>query len=204
MRRRALASLLVTSFLHLLFATLATPGLADPAWLLPLDLSRAGGSAEAPAVAVDAAGDALAVWQRLNGTNTIIESAFRPAGAEWQPPLDLSLIGHNASKPQLVTDSAGSVAIWRRYDGSDYIVQSEFKPAGGIWQTPIDLSEAGQNADAPQVAMDLAGDAFAIWQRSNGTNTIIQCAFKPADGSWGAPFDLSKEGADTEAPPDRA
>lgn len=40
--------------------------------------------AAAVAVAVDPAGGAVAVWSRSNGTNTIIQSASRPAAGAWQ------------------------------------------------------------------------------------------------------------------------
>ena len=56
----------------------------------------------APA-AVDAAGDAIAVWSRFNGaetgTNSIVQAASRPAGGAWGAAVDLSAAGRNAERP---------------------------------------------------------------------------------------------------------
>ena len=61
-------------------------------------------------------GDVVAVWQRSNGANTIIEGAVRLAGGTWQAPVELSRPGENAESPQVAIDSAGDVtAVWRRF-----------------------------------------------------------------------------------------
>ena len=170
-------------------------------WHSPLDLSAAGQSASEPEVALDAAGNASALWSRSDGTNTIIQSATKPAGGAWQPALDLSAAGKNAEAPQLAVDAAGNaVAIWRRYNGTNYIVQSSTRPAGGPWQPPLDLSAAGQSASEPQLAVDSAGNALAIWSLSNGSNTIVQSATRPAGGSWQVAHDLSTIGRNASEP----
>ena len=185
----------------LLCALLATPAGATPAWLTPLPLSTPGHNAEAPQLALDGAGNAIAVWSRSNGTNTIIQTATRPVGGPWQAPLELSIAGQNASEPQLAVDGAGdAVAVWRRYDGANYIVQAASRQAGGTWQQPLDLSAAGQNAEAPQVAIDSAGDAIAVWSRSDGTNTILQASSRVAGGAWQTPIDLSATGWSAASP----
>src|ERR1051325_6115370 len=115
------------------YALMVTPALAAPAWVLPApDLSAAGQNASSPQVAIDPAGDAVAVWTRFNGTNTIIQSASRPAGGAWSAPLDLSAAGQNASSPQIAVDPAGNaVAVWTRSNGTNNIIQTASKPAGG-------------------------------------------------------------------------
>ena len=77
----------------------------------------------------------------------------------------------------MAIDPAGdAVAVWDRPNGSNFIVQAAARPAGGSFGAPVDLSLAGQNAFDPQVAIDPAGDAVAVWDRSNGANTIVQAA----------------------------
>jgi PKD domain len=199
--RVGLLAVAAAALLCLLLGPLALRARAGPAWLGALDLSASGQNAEAPQIALDSAGDATALWTRSNGTNTIIQSAFKPAGGPWQGPIDLSATGQNASEPQLAVDPAGdAVAIWRRYDGSNYIAQAASKPVGGAWLAPLDLSAAGQSASEPQIALDSAGDATALWTRSNGTNTIIQSATALSGAAWSAPIDLSAPGQNAEAP----
>ena len=174
---------------------------AGGAWQQPVDLSAMGRDATEPQVAVDPAGNAVAVWARSDGSHTIVQSAWQPAGGAWQQPLDLSTAGQNAKAPQVAIDPAGNaVAVWARYSGTKFIIQSASRPAGGAWTPAVDLSAEGQNAEAPQVALDLAGDAVAAWARFDGSKSIIQSASRAAGGAWEIPHDLSATGASAETP----
>jgi hypothetical protein len=174
---------------------------AGGTWEAPVDLSATGQNALVPQVAVDAQGDAVAVWQRFNSTTNIIQGAVRPAGGSWQTAIDLSATGGNALNPQVAVDSQGdAVAVWQRSNGANYIVQRAARPAGGAWQAPTDLSAAGRDALFPQVTADSGGDAVAVWERSNGTNEIVQGAVKPATGAWQSPVDLSATGQNSQNP----
>jgi hypothetical protein len=68
----------------LLGAVLAVGLLVAPAtqaaWLPSVDLSEAGEHTGAPQVVLDAQGNATAVWDTWNGNDTLVESAYRPAG----------------------------------------------------------------------------------------------------------------------------
>ena len=67
--------------------------------------------------------------------------------------------------------------------------------------TPVDLSGTGQSAGIDlQLTNDPSGNLFAIWSRSNGTNSIIQTSTKPVGGSWSSPVDLSATGQDSVIP----
>ena len=113
-------------------------------WAEPDDLSEAGQDAGEPSVAMDEAGEAVAVWTRLDGSDTI-QAAVRPAGGDWAEPDDLSDAGQNAAEPGVAIDEAGeAVAVWRRFNGSNDIVQAAVRPAGGEWSDPDDLSASGQ------------------------------------------------------------
>lgn len=176
---------------------------ADGEWSEPDDLSPAGQDVtplEAPGVAIDAAGDAIAVW-KLESSNDIVQAAVRPASQEnWAAPDDLSGAGQDAGEPDVAIDEAGeAVAVWTRLDGTNAI-QAAVRPASGDWADPDDLSDASQNAGEPDVAMDEAGEAVAVWTRSNGTNDIIQGAVRPADGDWADPDDLSASGRNGTSP----
>jgi hypothetical protein len=171
---------------------------AGGVWQAPINLSAAGQNAEAPQVAVDGQGNAVAVWTRSNGTNDIVQAAARPAGGAWQAPINLSAAGQNALPPEVSVNAQGNaVAVWTRSNGTNFIVQAAARPAGGAWQTPVDLSAAGQNASfRPQVAVDGQGNAVAVWFRFDGTSLIVQAAARPAGGVWQAPINLSAAGQD--------
>jgi PKD repeat protein len=167
----------------------------------PLNLSEPGQDAFEPQVAVDPAGDAVVVWDRSDGNNTIVQEAFRPAHSSFVTSFDLSAPGQSASEPQVALDAIGDTTIvWDRFDGADTIVQALTEPRSGGNSTPVDLSAVGQNAGFPQVAVDSAGDAVVVWARSNGTNQIIQAATQPAGGSFSGPVDLSVTGQNGISP----
>jgi hypothetical protein len=184
-----------------LAGSLPATAAAAPAWLERLDLSIRGNDAEAPQIALDAAGDATAVWRRFDGSDFVIQSADRPAGGSWSAPVDLSAAGEDASEPQLAVDPAGdAVVVWSRFDGAETgshsIVQAASRPAGGAWSMPVDLSAAERNAEQPRAAVDADGDAIAVWRRFDGSSFIVQSASRPAGGAWGGPVDLSAAGHD--------
>jgi len=158
---------------------------ASGLWQAPVDLSSAGQDGGGARVALDSQGNAVAVWKRSNGANTIVEGAVRAAGSgPWQTPVDLSVAGGDAQEAAIALDPQGNaIAVWRRYNGTNDIVQSAVRPAAsGVWQAPVDLSAASQSAFGPQVAADPQGNAAAIWYRNSGANTIIQGAGYDAAG----------------------
>jgi PKD domain len=163
-------------------------------WAVPDDLSDSGQDADQPAVAMDNAGDAVAVWARTTGTDTI-QGAVRPAGGAWGEPDDLSSSAQNAAEPDVAIDETGdSVAVWTRFDGSKDIVQGAVRPAGGEWAEPEDLSASGQNGTAPVVAANDAVGSVAMWERSDGANLRVQAAVRPPGGEWFKPDTISAAG----------
>jgi len=171
-------------------------------WSEPDDLSPAGEFVtplEAPDVAIDAAGNAVAVW-KLEGSNDVVQAAVRPAGGDWAEPDDVSAAGQDTGQPAVAMNDAGlAIAVWTRLDGTDTI-QASVRPAGGDWADPDDLSNASQNAAEPDVAIDETGDAVAVWTRFNGANDIVQGAVRTAGGDWADPEDLSASGQHGASP----
>jgi hypothetical protein len=154
-----------------------------------------------PQVAVDPAGDTVVVWERPDGANTIVQAATKPARGSFTTSFDLSAPGQDAGEPQVALDGVGdTTVVWDRVDGTNTIVQALTRPRSGSSSTTVNLSAAGQNASVPQVAVDQAGDAVVVWQRSNGTNEIVQAATQQAGGSFSAPLDLSAVGQNGTVP----
>ena len=175
---------------------------AGGSFAAPIDISPTDQRSTDPQVKFDASGNALAVWTSFNGTNRIVQSAFRPAGGAFATPVDLSATGQNASLPQVAFDASGdALAVWIRSDGTNNIVRSAFRPAGGAFAPAVDLSAAGQSAADPQVAFDASGNALAVWHRSDGSKDIVQSSFRPAGGAFpAAGSDLSASGQNAFQP----
>src|SRR6478735_9861149 len=122
--------------------------LAGAEWLPPVDISEASEHTGSPHVVLDSEGNATAVWDRWNGVDTVVESAYRPAGESWGAPENLSepeLEGevvpgaHDAQSPQIAVDRNNNVTVlWERYAGTKLVLQSVDRPVGGNWTSPVD------------------------------------------------------------------
>jgi PKD domain/PASTA domain len=178
----------------------AAEHLAGGTWGAPRNLSPPGSAAYYPQLAVNAAGDAVAVWvgSSERGAN-VIQAAARSAGGAWGRAEELA--GGNVHDPQVALAPDGTaVAVWERFDGATSVVQASIRPPGWPWSAPTDLSAPGAYAAYQQVALDHYGNAVAVWRRFDGANWIIQTASYPSGGGWSAPHDLSAPGQDAEAP----
>ncbi len=60
------------------------------------------------------------------------------------------------------------------------------------------LSESAGSASHPTIAVDERGDAIAAWYAS--TKQVLQAAFRPAGGSFGAPVAISAAGEEARYP----
>jgi hypothetical protein len=176
---------------------------AGGAWQTPVEnISAASAVSVAPRVVDDSHGDATAVWASAGGGSTIVQAATRPAAGDWQPPVNLSPIGEQASDPQVAVDPQGdTVVVWLRTDVTTPIVQAAVRPAGGTWQPPIQLSATADSASAPQLALDSQGNAVAIWLLSGGTHTVVQVAERPVvSGVWQTAATVSNTGTNAGSP----
>ena len=144
----------------------------------PVNLSAVGQNAVDPQVAVDKEGNAVAVWARSNGSNTIIQaSTYSETTDSWSSAVDLSGVEQNATKPQIVVDdNQNNVAVWTRSDGPNTIVQAATLPFGGSWSAPVNLSQAGQNSVDPQIDVSDAGDAVVVWSRGGSIQAAVGSA----------------------------
>ncbi len=172
------------------------------AWEPVLDVSAAGQNAEEPQVAIDAAGNAVAVWSRFDGAKFIVQASFQGAGGgAWSSAADLSASGENSSDPQVAIDAAGNaIAVWARENSPTLRVQAARHPAGGAWEPGVNLSRLGDSAEEPEVAMAPGGDAMAVWSRTEGSPRVVEGSAMPAGGAWEAPSVISVIGQNASEP----
>src|SRR4051794_8912395 len=162
-------------------------------------LSAAGQTIFDPNVSSGPNGNAVAVWQRFDGTHDRIQASFRDPGGTFSQGVNISDSTVDSSKPQVAVDPSGNaIAVWQQSNR----IEAAYRPAGGSFGTPVPISAAGQNAGEPQVAMDTQGDATAVWDRSDGTNTIVQAATRPAGSGSVFPSaaSLSAAGQNAQVP----
>lgn len=105
---------------------------------------------QAPGVAMDAAGNVVAVWR----AGSAVYSATRPVGGGWSVP---TIIGGSGSNPAVAVDAAGNaIATWEAPFGiNTRQVLVSVRPAGGAWTTPRPVG--GIDDRSPTLAVHRSG-----------------------------------------------
>jgi hypothetical protein len=147
-----------------------------------------------PWVAVDSAGDAVAVWTKGGA----IQSAYRPAGESWGAPIAIS--GGRSYVPQAAMNAGGdATVVWMHEQGGRLVVESAYRPAAGEWEAPTLVSQLGEEGGDPQIALDATGDTLVAWDGEGDGSEYVRTATRPAGGSWEAPTDVSTAGEEVQA-----
>jgi hypothetical protein len=164
-------------------------------WGSPVVLAEAG---RQPQVAMDASGDAVAVWP---GPGGLYSATLSASSSTWQPPVSVS--ANEAEDPHVAIDSLGdAVVAWESIGAATNTVQAAVKAKGdAVWGAPASLSEPVEYAGGyprlnPSVAIDANGSAAATWNGFHSqTDETVQVAVLPAIGSsWQAPLQLADVG----------
>ena len=147
-------------------------------WSAPTSLSKPGRDAQAPRIAVNSRGDAVAVWASVGFTGWTIQAASRSAGGPWQSAVPLDTPQAGTAAPDVVVDDTGrAVAVWAATAGAGWRVQSASRTADGTWSKVVAISGPDATGSiAPQVALEGSNDVLAVWSRTIGNSTMIEAA----------------------------
>ncbi len=152
------------------------------------------GNAYGPQVAVDASGNAIAVWFQAEEDLTLPFPYIRDniwanrfvAGSGWGTATLIETDAGFAFDPQVAVDRSGNaVAVWSQSDGTRFSIWANGYVAGSGWGTAtlIETDDAG-DAWAPQLAVDPSGNAVAVWHQSDGTRYNIWANRFVAGSGW--------------------
>ena len=160
----------------------------------PIDLSNNTQIGTEPQIAMDSAGNGIAVWQwNDGGTTTVIQtSRYDATAGSWTAVETLSENTQDAYDPQIAMDPAGNgIAVWRWRDGgtTGVIQASRYDATAGSWTSIPEvetLSNNTQNSNNHQIAMDPAGNGIAVWfWQDGGATPVIQASrYDATSGSW--------------------
>jgi len=120
------------------------------------------GNASGAKVAMDADGNAVAVWSQSDGTLISIWANRYDADAGWGSAtlIETDDTG-NASEPDLAMDASGhAIAVWQSH--GPRIWANRYSTKSG-WETPTLVEEGESGAGLARVAMDGNGNAMAVW-----------------------------------------
>lgn len=131
-------------------------------------------SAKAPALAMDAQGNALVVWVHHDGNVHRIKASELSAAGTFGETQILGDAGPDATDlPSIAMDPAGNAVVaWGLPDRQGTRIVAAVRPAGtaGGFCRPEFVSQGG--AASPAVAMDAGGNAYAVWDRADGTSAL--------------------------------
>jgi hypothetical protein len=155
------------------------------------------------AVAVDASGNAISVWQQFDGTRSnIVASRYSASTGLWADALPLEKSDEPASSPRIAMDAGGNaIAIWQQYDATrNNIYFNRYSVSSG-WgsATLLETNDSG-TAVEQQISMDAAGNAVAVWQQHDGTRFNIWARRYDASAGWGVPQPIDSNDGDATVP----
>jgi hypothetical protein len=155
----------------------------------------AAGEGNAPRIAVDRSGNAIAIWPRVidaGGFNYVysVWANRYVAGTGWATagPITASQIKHANPVPQVRFDANGNaIAVWEQFNDSGFVeIWSATLPAGGSWDAPAPVeTDVTLSARDPQVAFDGLGNALAVWKQSDGLRDNVRSSRHTPAGGWG-------------------
>jgi hypothetical protein len=170
----------------------------------PIDADNATTANPAPHVAVDGAGNAMAVWHRPDGGWDSIWSNRYAAGSGWGTPVLVETDNTNSARDARVAlDANGNaMAVWIQSDGVRNNAMANRWTSGTGWGTAvlIETDNAGPALEA-RIAIDPSGNATAVWSHRNiaGFTYDIYANRWTAAGGW-----ATAQKIDSAADPARA
>jgi hypothetical protein len=153
------------------------------------------GNADAPQIAMDANGNAIAVWsQKVFAWNSILSNRFDASTGSWgTATLVENNDTNNAKFPEVAMDAAGNaVVVWEHWEnrpdkgfiGPSRIASNRYSVGAGTWGTPVFVDADPRIGKFPDVTMDGAGNALAAW--TQGDDAMAN-RFDAGTGTWGTP-----------------
>jgi hypothetical protein len=146
------------------------------------------GTTYCPYVAMDANGNAIAVWEQSDGIRFNIWANCYVPGAGWgTAELIETDNADNADYPRIAMDANGNaIAVWPQSDGIRFnIWANRYVPGAGWGTAELIETDNADNADYPHIAMDANGNAIAVWEQSDGIRFNIWANRYVPGAGWG-------------------
>lgn len=110
----------------------------------PAYLTDTAQEADGLALAMNDAGDAVAVWTRSNGTRRLVEASLRSHGAGWDPAVFISRSDQDAYTPVAGIDGGGNVTVaWMAANVALWSVRQTTGAVAGATTPPAGPADPG-------------------------------------------------------------
>jgi hypothetical protein len=140
-------------------------------------------------IAVDADGNAYAVWGDQRDPGTGVYFSYKAAGGGWGTNVkvnDPPGTGYQGVPALAVDGSGNAYAVWLDGHSAYDDIYFSYRPVGGPWGTNVRLDDDPGTASQawPSIAVSASGNAYAVWQDSRNDFGDIYCSRRPAGGAW--------------------
>jgi hypothetical protein len=165
---------------------------------IPLEPFTAGVASSPAKIAVNASGEAMALWVRRNAANinTLWASRYTSAGWSAASSVTTSDVINNGVH-QIAIDSAGNaMAVWVQGSTTANILFNRYTVGTG-WGTATSIrSDVTESASGVKLAFDGSNNAVAVWQQADPAVGCRVWSSRYGTGAWAAPtrFDFAAQG----------
>jgi fibronectin type 3 domain-containing protein len=132
------------------------------------------GAALNPSVAVDANGNAVAVWHHWDGVRyNIWGNTYDAVSGLWgtEALIETEDLGFAQNARVAMDDNGNAVAVWHQSDGSRFNIWSNrYDAVGDAWGTAalVETDNTG-GAQFPNIALHAGGHGVAVWYQGDGS-----------------------------------
>ncbi len=125
------------------------------------------GRCDYPRIVVDNAGNAIALWQRHDGTSNRVYANRFTAGSTWGTLVLMSNSTSTAAfAPEIAVNKSGAaMAAWYEDNNGTYIAYARRFIPGAGWDAIQSIESGTSSAYAVRVAIDDSGTAIALWRQ---------------------------------------
>jgi hypothetical protein len=170
-------------------------------WGPPISLRTQRPGVQQIDVAMDAQGNAVAVWSEGNGGGQIWAKRYEAATGTWTAStrIDTGLSSNLASGARVVLDQRGNAFVTWSNDG---IWSARYDADTGVWGAATQVAARGSRDSNVRVAVDQQGGALLVWQteESSGQRGIWASLYKASANSWAASQLLTSSNVRAEGP----
>ena len=150
------------------------------------------GNAELPQIALDQAGNGLAVWAQSDGTyKNIWANRYDVTTGSWgdAEPIDTENLGHAESVQVAMDPSGNGIAVWQQDNGSrKKIWANHYDAETNTWGMALVIDSVDASATVPQIVMDASGNGTAVWTQFSAGGFPVNLHARRYDAqsaSWG-------------------
>lgn len=160
---------------------------------VPINNADSVGSTDSPQIAMDAYGNAIAVWRQFDGSQYSIWAnryiVGQGAGQGWGSAtlVETNNTGH-ADSPQITMDANGNaIVMWIQHDGTRSNVWANSYTVGHGWDTATQIETDDDGISNAHLAMDANGTAIAVWVQRDGVSSNMWASHYTLHHGWSTP-----------------